>query len=59
LRGRAHPSVWLDWESLQQGGRLHVELTGTPPQQGWGTRPDDLPASPCAADAATPPAVGR
>ena len=59
LRGRAHPSVWLDWESLQQGGRLHVELTGTPPQQGWGTRPHDLPASPCAADAATPSAVGR
>ena len=59
LRGRAHPSVWVDWESLQQGGRLHVELTGTPPQQGWGTRPDDLPASPCAAGPATLPGAGR
>ena len=59
LRGRAHSSVWLDWESLQQGGRLQVALTGTPPQQGWGTRPEDLPASPCAADPATLPGVGR
>ena len=52
LQGSEHPSVWLDWETLQRGGRLHFELTDTPPQQGWGTRPGDLPASPCAADSA-------
>lgn len=53
LQDSEHPSVWLDWETLQRGGRLHFELTDTPPQQGWGTRPGDLPASPCAANSAT------
>ena len=52
-QGREQSAVWLDWESIQQGGHLRFDLTDAPPQQGWGTRPGDLPASPCAADEAT------
>ncbi|WP_411831990.1 GH92 family glycosyl hydrolase [Pseudoxanthomonas mexicana] len=54
-QGRAHEAVWLDWESLRQGGRLRFDLADAPPAQGWGTRPRDLPASPCAAGAALSP----
>ncbi len=53
LRGRPHSSVWLDWESLQQGGRLQFALTDRQ-QQAWGTQPGDLPASACAASPAQP-----
>jgi predicted alpha-1,2-mannosidase len=50
--GKAHEQVWLDWERLQEGGTLRFALTGTAPQQGWGTRPQDLPPSACAVDGA-------
>jgi putative alpha-1,2-mannosidase len=50
--GKAHEQVWLDWERLQQGGTLRFALTGNAPQQGWGTRPQDLPPSACAVDGA-------
>ncbi|MCW4456252.1 GH92 family glycosyl hydrolase [Flavobacterium sp. MXW15] len=52
LQGQPHAAVWLDWERLRQGGTLRFDLTDTPPQQGWGTLPRDLPAAPCAAGAA-------
>ena len=50
--GQAHAPVWLDWNRLQQGGRIEYALTATPPTTGWGTRAADLPASFCAAPSA-------
>lgn len=47
--GAPHPQVWLDWSRLRAGGRIGIDLTTTPPRQGWGTHPADLPASACAA----------
>ncbi len=50
--GQAHAPVWLDWNRLQQGGRIEYALTATPPTTGWGTRAGDLPASFCAVPSA-------
>jgi hypothetical protein len=47
--GQAHAPVWLDWERLQQGPRLHFALDAQAPTQGWGTAVKDLPVSWCAA----------
>ena len=47
--GAPHPQVWLDWSRLRAGGHIGIDLTATPPRQGWGTHPADLPASACAA----------
>lgn len=49
LDGRVHAPVWLDWAQLRQGGRLRFDLRDAPQPQGWGTQPQDLPVSPCAA----------
>ena len=46
--GQAHAPVWLDWTQLQQGPRVHFDLTGTPPANGWGTQAQDRPVSYCA-----------
>jgi len=47
--GAAQEQVWLDWSRLRDGGRIEVRLVDSPPEQGWGTRPGDLPAAMCAA----------
>ena len=59
LDGRDHAAVWLDWERLRQGGRLRFDLTDAPQPQGWGTRAQDLPASPCAVEPASSSGAGR
>ena len=46
--GKQQDAVWLDWERLQQGGRIDYALTGNAPEQGWGTAVANLPASYCA-----------
>jgi len=50
--GQPHAPVWLDWNRLQQGGRIEYALTATPPTTGWGTRAGDLPVSFCAVPSA-------
>jgi putative alpha-1,2-mannosidase len=46
--GRRHDQVWLDWNTLREGGTVHFELGATPPTSGWGTSPNALPKSLCA-----------
>ncbi len=48
FNGTPREQVWLDWSRLREGGRIELQLTDVPPQDGWGTRPADLPASACA-----------
>jgi predicted alpha-1,2-mannosidase len=49
LDGQAHPQSWLSWDAIKGGAKLHYDLTATTPTQGWGTQPQALPSSPCAA----------
>lgn len=44
---KSQPQVWVDWKRLEEGGTLRFDLTTTPPEQGWGTRAEALPSSPC------------
>jgi putative alpha-1,2-mannosidase len=46
--GAAHPQSWIDWSALRDGGDVAYALAGSPPVDGWGTHPSDLPVSPCA-----------
>lgn len=46
--GSPRRAVWLDVARLRQGGTLRFALAGTPPEHGWGTTADALPASFCA-----------
>jgi predicted alpha-1,2-mannosidase len=48
LNDSAHAPVWVDWESLQQGGRIAYALSARAPTAGWGTQEGDLPAALCA-----------
>jgi predicted alpha-1,2-mannosidase len=46
--GAAHPQAWIDWAARRDGATVAYALAGTPPVDGWGTHPADMPASPCA-----------
>ena len=48
IDGTPHPQVFVDWAALRDGGRITFALSATPDPAGWGTRPQDQPASPCA-----------
>lgn len=45
--GAATDRAWVDWAQLRDGGTIAFDLTATPGGS-WGTRPADLPVSPCA-----------
>ena len=49
IDGRAHAPVWVDWGKLHDGGRIDVALADTAPVDGWGSKPQDLPAAICPA----------
>ena len=49
IDGKPHAQAWLDWAMLRNGGSIDVTLAARADPNGWGTRPQDLPASPCAA----------
>ena len=49
IDGKRHPQTWVDWTMLRDGGSIDFELAARADPNGWGTRPQDLPASPCAA----------
>ncbi|MCY1464860.1 hypothetical protein D9M71_829350 [compost metagenome] len=53
MDGKEHAPVWLDWNRLQQGGRIDFALGTQAPTRGWGTQVEALPRSFCA----TPGAV--
>jgi len=48
IDGKAHAPTWVDWATLRNGGTVDVTLTAGHDASGWGTRPQDLPVSPCA-----------
>jgi len=41
--GRPHDKVWLDWEQLQRGGQLRMQLSADPGAANWGTSPASVP----------------
>ena len=52
--GIPHAPVWIDWAALRNGGTIGYSLVDSgladePPLDGWGTKPGNEPASPCAA----------
>ena len=49
IDGKSHPQTWVDWAMLRNGGNIVFTLAARADPKGWGTRPQDLPASPCAA----------
>jgi len=51
--GQPQRAVWLDVARLRQGGELRFQLGAQAHENGWGTSPDALPASACAAPGAT------
>ena len=49
IDGKPHAGTWVDWATLHEGGSIDFGLAARADPKGWGTRPQDLPASPCAA----------
>lgn len=49
IDGKPHAPTWVDWATLRNGGSIDFKLTEGHDSAGWGTRPQDLPTSPCAA----------
>ncbi|GHB97429.1 GH92 family glycosyl hydrolase [Thermomonas carbonis] len=49
IDGQPHAQAWVDWAMLRDGGSIDFRLGSRADPDGWGTRPQDLPASPCAA----------
>lgn len=49
IDGKPHAQAWVDWAALRNGGSIDFILATRADPNGWGTRPQDLPASPCAA----------
>jgi putative alpha-1,2-mannosidase len=45
--GKPQSGVWLDVQSLQQGGTLKYTLAERPDPSGWGTRAEDAPPALC------------
>ncbi|MYM87311.1 glycoside hydrolase family 92 protein [Rugamonas sp. FT82W] len=41
--GRPHDKVWLDWEQLQRGGQLRMQLSTDPAAARWGSSPASVP----------------
>lgn len=41
--GQPHYKVWLDWEQLQQGGQIRMQLGANPAAPHWGSSPASLP----------------
>jgi len=48
IDGKPHAQAWVDWATLRDGGSIDFTLAARADPNGWGTRPQDLPASPCA-----------
>ncbi|MYN16398.1 glycoside hydrolase family 92 protein [Rugamonas sp. FT107W] len=40
---RPHDKVWLDWEQLQRGGQLRMQLSTDPAAAHWGSSPASVP----------------
>ena len=40
---KQHEKVWLDWEQLQQGGLIRMQLSSNPTTPRWGSSPQSLP----------------
>ena len=49
IDGKPHAQAWVDWATLRDGGSIDFTLAARADPNGWGTRPQDLPPSPCAA----------
>ena len=49
IDGKKHPQTWVDWAALRDGGTIDFNLAARADPNGWGTHPQDMPASPCAA----------
>ena len=43
FNGKAQDKVYLDWESLQQGGTLEFQINDRFDERGWGTQSKNLP----------------
>lgn len=41
---RPHDKVWLDWEQLQRGGQLRMQLSTDPAAAHWGSSPASVPS---------------
>ncbi len=48
IGGESSDRVWVDWRQIRDGGTVAFDL-GATAGAAWGTRPADLPVSPCAA----------
>ncbi|MCU6496964.1 GH92 family glycosyl hydrolase [Rugamonas sp. A1-17] len=40
---KPHDKVWLDWEQLQRGGQLRMQLSTDPAAAHWGSSPASVP----------------
>jgi predicted alpha-1,2-mannosidase len=40
---KPHEKVWLDWEQVQQGGLIRMQLNSNPSAPRWGSSPQSLP----------------
>ena len=40
---KPHEKVWLDWDQLQQGGQIRMQLGSNPAAPHWGSNPKSLP----------------
>lgn len=49
LNGEGFSRVWLDWEQLESGGEIALELTDDAAMTAWGTGEGDVPAASCRA----------
>ena len=49
IDGDPRMQVWVDWSTLRNGGTVDFDVATGHAAAGWGARPQDLPASPCAA----------
>jgi predicted alpha-1,2-mannosidase len=47
--GVAHAPAWIGWDRLRRGGTIRIALVDRPPVDGWGTKPENLPAALCPA----------
>ncbi|WP_254451858.1 GH92 family glycosyl hydrolase [Duganella vulcania] len=48
---KPHDKVWLDWEQLQRGGQLRMQLSTDPAAAHWGSSPASVPPEPGASAA--------